>query len=299
MIMAKKEILKNRQGEVVYPITTTDCIYTENGKRLKEEYATKQYANEAAADILNSSPEQLEVINTLGEKLADDNDLANAVTKTVADAKKQLFIDLWNKACEGYGKYNTETGFFELNGLTDITFDQAIEIYNKTGYIGQNKIGYGYKINNCRTNLPEPNKLFDVNIAAVYRNFGGEVLNITGTYSNRHINLNQSFQDCNYLKKIQPTLQVMNTSGNDNNSFQGCLELEEVRLYDVKINISFSNCSKLSYDSLKFLVDNAKGASQITITLHPNVFAKLTEGDEEWQALNELALSKQITFATA
>ena len=45
--------------------------------------------------------------------------------------KEQLFIDMWNSACGTNGKYNTETGFYELNGLTDITYEQALTIYNE------------------------------------------------------------------------------------------------------------------------------------------------------------------------
>lgn len=83
--MAKKSELKERgTGEILYPITHEKCVVTDDGRGI----ASKQYADDAAAAILNSTPEQLAVINELGEQLANDDNLANAVTKTVSEAKK-------------------------------------------------------------------------------------------------------------------------------------------------------------------------------------------------------------------
>lgn len=48
--------------------------------------------------------------------------------------KEALFIDLWNNACGSYGRYNAETGYFELNGLTDIGYDEALKIFHNAQY---------------------------------------------------------------------------------------------------------------------------------------------------------------------
>lgn len=68
--------------------------------------------------------------------------------------KKRLFIDLWNKACGEHGTYNHQTGFFELNGLTDITYEQALEIYVK--WTNSSCIRDAYLGANIRTNIPHP-----------------------------------------------------------------------------------------------------------------------------------------------
>ncbi len=62
------------------------------------------------------------------------------------------FIEKWNTACGDYGSYNTTTKYFELNGLDDITYDQAVEIYTYSNtYNGEtNNV-----CNRGRTNIPQ------------------------------------------------------------------------------------------------------------------------------------------------
>ncbi|MDU1892763.1 MAG: hypothetical protein E6767_18945, partial [Dysgonomonas sp.] len=53
-------------------------------------------------------------------------------TEEVERIKKLTFADLWNQAAGQYGRYNEETGLFELNGRTNYSYEQAIDIYNYT-----------------------------------------------------------------------------------------------------------------------------------------------------------------------
>ena len=59
-----------------------------------------------------------------------------AISNVIAAANKALFIDMWNQACtqggNSYGRYNAKTGFFELNGLTDISYEEALLIYKRS-----------------------------------------------------------------------------------------------------------------------------------------------------------------------
>lgn len=48
-------------------------------------------------------------------------------------AKKRLFIDLWNQAAGDYGRYNEDTGYFELFEIYDIGWDEALLIYRISG----------------------------------------------------------------------------------------------------------------------------------------------------------------------
>ena len=65
--------------------------------------------------------------------------------------------------------------------------------------------------------------------------------------------------------------------------------------------INFSSAVKLSLDSFEFLVSNT-GVSEthsLTITVHPEVYAKLTdEANAEWHSVNVAAQGKNIAFAT-
>ena len=60
-------------------------------------------------------------------------------------------------------------------------------------------------------------------------------------------------------------------------------------------------CSKLTLVSVKYIIDNAaKITGTITVTVHPDVYAKLTDAVNypEWAAVTELAATKNIIFAT-
>ena len=70
---------------------------------------------------------QDKLVNSADVTVGEDDKLA------VTDlAKKKVFIDTWNTACTSagirYGSYNEKTGYFELNGLTDISYEQALDI---------------------------------------------------------------------------------------------------------------------------------------------------------------------------
>lgn len=334
--MAKTSILKDRQGNEILPITTTDCVITSSGKSLKEVYATKQYADEAAADILNSSPEQLQVINTLGEKLADDENVASAVTKTVADAKMQLFIDMWNEACkyksyssqiETFGRYNEETGFFELNGITDITYEEALSIYRCRQAVA-------IKLNDTRTYNTQI-ITFPVNVRTLFpfqlpnanNSLLGAFGQLTPNFKLRHLRLfsglENGYEASNITNLVSGNRGMTHLFGKinlknitDPTKLTTPFNLTSIIEFDFYgLKCDFPICTTTykdvayngSLNSYILLVSQALNTTPITITVANKVYSKLIgEGDysdgngtrEEWLALNELAISKQITFAT-
>ena len=76
--------------------------------------------------------------------------------------------------------------------------------------------------------------------------------------------------------------------------------LEEVNYRYINGDCRFACQSpKLSLASVQYAVDNASNTSAITITVHPDVYAKLTDpSNTEWYAVNTAAQAKQIAFAT-
>ncbi len=61
----------------------------------------------------------------------------------------------------------------------------------------------------------------------------------------------------------------------------------------------FGDSPPLSLESLSYIVTNAVNPRVITITVHPDVYAKLTDPENaEWYAVNTAAQAKQIAFAT-
>ena len=110
--------------------------------------------------------------------------------------------------------------------------------------------------------------------------------------------INMIFTNCSKLKEVIGVMDVSSCSS-VTNAFQACILLQRVNISDLSVNLSLSSTSQLSLDSLQYLVDNAKNTSAITVTVHADIYAKLTDpADTEWYAVNEAAQAKQISFAT-
>lgn len=224
-----------------------------------------------------------------------------AVGDSIAAAKEALFRDIWNDACYGYGKYDTDTGFYKLNGLTDITYQQALDIYcawNRNvcegAYINSVKI---------RTNIP---------FGAFYKNKPASFWDLFQVCSNIEIiqlsssdtqvnNLTNAFENCSKLKKILGVIRIIGGISYFH-CFSGRNMLEDVSLNGVNGNVSFSYSPLISYDSLNYLVTNAANTTAITVTVHADTYAKLTDtagAYPDWVALASTAAGKSISFATA
>lgn len=205
--------------------------------------------------------------------------------------------------------YNQNTGFYELNGLTDITEKQMREIYNQTNHVTRQTdlSGVFANTNNIRTNYPFK---IDGGYKQVlcHATFAGctniEVVAFTKStnnvfYSSR---VNYLFQHCRKLKEVIGIIRTdyADSSEKYKNMFYQCTSLVRVSLRGVKYDISFSDSPLISLESLQFMITNAANTSPITVTVHADVYAKIQdEGQVDWHALIETAAAKQITFATA
>lgn len=213
--------------------------------------------------------------------------------------------------------YNEETGFYELNGLTDITEEEMLAIFAHTamyGYGGQNVfsrcMGFYDKV---RTNFPplgygiRMEMLFPFGECASF-----ETLNLIPLFEYRrsgleslsypmgvHNGYSTVLTTCRKLRRLYGTIQL-------NTSFEGsictnCNVLTDIRVKDLYTSINFCvNSPSLSLESVSYLVENAANTSAITVTVHPDVLAKLqdSEGHPDWYAVNTAAQEKQISFAT-
>lgn len=153
--------------------------------------------------------------------------------------------------------YNEQTGFYELNGLTDITEEQMRNIYVYTsGAINQNDLTGKFSNLPIRTNLPfkanSGSYFGDANIGAMFvKNHTIEVINIGSTvYPNR---IGYAFAQCDKLRKILTVINLNSYSLGKpiTTMFQGCILLEYVRIQKIRQSILFSNSPLLSLESLQ------------------------------------------------
>ena len=124
--------------------------------------------------------------------------------------------------------------------------------------------------------------------------------------------LSNTFYNCRALRFIAgDPLEVSQIKNYGSGTFGVCEKLEEVWIQGLNASISFSACRMLKRECLKYLLDYAVNEVQISITVHPDVYARIT-GDmtntavtelsdaerTEWAALLPLAQAKNIMFAT-
>lgn len=285
-------------------------------------------------DALRKTPQ---VLSESEQQTARENIGAQGALSTSADlalsddvlsltdmAKKRLFIDLWNQAAGDYGRYNEDTGFFELYEIYDIGWDEALLIYRISGqwdlysfsYNVESYIaGYGRKI---RVLLPF---VVGTNGEAAF-----------DADSKMH---NETLQYLAFCRTPYPYYTVYLRVGSHGFRFPQLKKIYDSRIFiqTVLANSTFVfNMPKLEYAKFKFVnsnyttiyfranlnyectnylftqipTQNANG--QCVFKLAANMYNRLngTATDyassggtkEEWMALADLAASKNITLAT-
>lgn len=211
--------------------------------------------------------------------------------------------------------YNEQTGFYELNGLTDITEEEMKTIYLQTHVMDKLSSYYNiFAMSTFRTNLGfnmgitqtngrivsfRESFFFNQKLEVLRLSFGN---NINETRMIRTDDMFYAFHGCKKLKRIINQIYVHNIKDKlyFDHTFSQCILLETALLYRLSASISFSDSPLLSLESLQYLITNATNTSPITVTVHSDVYAKIQdETNAEWHALIETAAAKQITFATA
>lgn len=226
---------------------------------------------------------------TSSEKQAIENKDATFVEPS------KLFIDMWNKACGVQGCYNESTGLFELNGLTDITYEQALKIfehplrtsYDCRGYLWNAGIKTNLMLSNVGTGPVNCQNMFNnsgIVIACLPNNI------IAGMIDGMFVN-------CGSLKEVIGIISMQSSTGQFNEANN--TPCEKLFLHRINRSLKMQFFYKLNLESWQYMVSHAINTSAITITVHPNVYAKLTdESNTEWHQLLLDATEKQIQFVT-
>lgn len=251
------------------------------------------------------------VVGAINELHADKLDVNNYFSKIGSSAMRPVY-----EACGAV--WNEETGYYELNGLTDITEEEMLTIYAVFSDYKIEDISWKYTYTKARTNICPKYATYAIKS---YPNFNGqrafyysdmEVIKISdyASSSDYGFPLSQGgnmFDSCERLKRIIGILWV-DKSNSLYGIFNRCRKLEDVQIYGLSLPISFSDSPLLNYASLDCLITNAANTAAITVTVHPTTYSYLSgtaqpSADvggttEEWQALMTTAAGKQISFAT-
>lgn len=216
-----------------------------------------------------------------------------------------LFVEMWKNTYPGMDwiKYNADTGYFEINplfagikvGRTDITYQEAIAIYNRAT-AGTNLM-YTYNSQKARINLPPYNYGNPFNVGQIIsHNYTHEVLILALNYGS-YVSGVQPITTCPKLETIFGAITMTN---NKDWSAKGCPNLKYIKFYFTgKNNIDISDSPLIALESFQTTLAGKGASSSATITVHPDVYAKLTdETNTEWHQILLEATEKNIIFAT-
>ena len=214
----------------------------------------------------------------------------------------QWFIEA--TAMYGVG-YDAATGLFSLNGLTDITYPQMQVIWSEKGPTGP--IGRFQHVDlKGRTNLPTHGSSYYSGCGYMFAGcLNIEIISISGGVNSSWENEGyiRMFKDCVKLRKIiGGNITTSNTTISLAEMFANCPKLEWVPIRMlVRRDLNFADSPLLSLEMLQHLLKftNTDTAKQATITVHPEVYAKLSdESNAEWHKVMTDATALNIIFAT-
>lgn len=250
---------------------------------------------------------QDKLVNSADVTVGEDDKL------TVTDlAKREVFDDLWIKAAGSFGTVDhthTEDGVNKPYYLNEVwmTYEEALAVYNE--YFADIKSLYGRTVYGV-TNFAPPRN----NAAVTYSNF--DAPNVVT------INVGIGFLVSGFmgwcgnspnLTKIIGTINLQYWKpGAGSYGYLKAPNLRDINLYHLCNNFDIPSLKIISLSSMQYMVNNSTATSPITVTVHPDVYAKLTgdttnaaaaalTSDElaQWQALLTTANSKNISFATS
>lgn len=225
----------------------------------------------------------------------------NDFTKVLVPWRKDSSLrDLYISAG---AKYNEATGYYELNGLTDITEEEMKVIYDRTWgwWIAlPNIVGFGSSY--PRTNIPCPNYKAIVykgicNISSCFNNGemtdNLEVLNFRPRYLPMdsvfdQIKVNNMNWMCQGNRKPITIIGIINThdvSGNNSLNIGG--NIKSINIKNLSKNIKFYGSSVLSKESVLYMINNSEGTNAFTIGLNKAVYDVMKDDADIIAALAE------------
>lgn len=219
-------------------------------------------------------------------------------TLTLTDrARHAVFDDLWLQAVRTAGgiDYTDAAAPYVVNGIHH-TYKEAKYLYDQ-GHPRHGCLANFYKSCPIKTNLPPHLSAID----------GGTYM-FSGCSSLTKVNMSlllpllATFANCTSLKYIECYSPVAQT-GNIDSVYLNCSALQTIEVRTVfPRDFDVADSPLLDLTTFQGFVSKYDGSKAITIYVHPDVYAKLTDTDQivnaQWCAVMTQAVNKKIAFAT-
>lgn len=196
-------------------------------------------------------------------------------------------------------RYNKTTGFYELNGLTDITEEQMRVIYEKTwGWWLHLPSLNGFGSALPRTNIPCPDyKIIayasNISLHSIFAVSGNadnlEVVNLRALHTPtafdeiKIVDFNWAFQGDKKIREVQGIINVK--EARSDLSIGG--NIETINIKGLKVRIRFYGSQRLSKESVLYMINNSEATTAITIGLNKAVYDVMKDDADIIAALAE------------
>ena len=218
------------------------------------------------------------------------------VKANLAISKMELFCDLFNAAAGSDGYARLTEGVFdcELNKLK-LTYEEAVAVCSAGRLTVDVSYGF-YATTKIRTNLPPYPGAWGYPVGNLtFTSSRIEVANVCNGINAATL----TFAQCPKLREIIGPIAV---SGNVPTAFQSSPKLEaiDIRLSSTEsTSLTLTDCPLINLPSFQNMINKKNGDFTTVITIHPDVYAKLTdESNAEWHKVLTDAAARNITFAT-
>lgn len=221
----------------------------------------------------------------------------NAIIKRTAPWKTE---EKWQQEEDGIYTYWEEDaivdhlpGHYYLNGIGDITEDEMIKIYN-AGYCNEKEVApLGYE-NAGRTNFGRIG-LFNVTLYEAHFSINAaklEIMNISCRNNKDGTLYGFGASAFNQSKKLRKIIYLrFQISTERLSAFTACTNFEEFwnesNKHIFKVNQSFADCPNIYKRFILAGIKNASPTTAITITLHPDAYARIANQPDILKALKE------------
>lgn len=253
----------------------------------------------SATDKVMSQHGVTEAINGVNDKVTDLAEKVNgkqdALTLTIKDNGNIVLANIQGQSEEfmpatpsgdpmhyayvaAGAEYNENTGFWKIGSVDDITNDEISKAYNiRPAFFDSNFNGV---YSHIKTRVIFPMRIYGG--GNVFSNKGvlfydsPNLIEIPETVGKKEFYYvgegGYLFAYDKKLKYIMMQMVFQNVTKNQI-MFAGCLSLEKV-LIRTNSSLYFIDCSKLSTDSVLYMINNEFATSPITITLHADAYAR-------------------------
>lgn len=186
-------------------------------------------------------------------------------------------------------------GYYYLNGLGDITENELAIIYRNT-YNGIHSFAY-YRNTARIINISGTPSFVASGLShnGLFANCSNSEIIYSPNFYVGGESSHSMFIACTKLRYIYiPSFSI--TTADLTNAFVSCGRLSLILIKGLKTNISFVYSPNISRKSIMYIVTNAAPTTAITITLHPDAYARLENDSDIVEALGKQPL---VTLGSA